>query len=199
MTEYNRVVAWVQEDVYHSISDPKRWKKAEEYLKLKKIILIDIDGVINYKASRGKYITTWDKFEWNEETLESMKLLGKQGFTFIVISTQAGIARGMIDQTKLLQIHQNMKLELCRNGIDIIDIYVCPHHWDDNCFCRKPKPGMFYQASKEYLFRLDQTFYIGDVEQDIAAAYNAGCKGILYEQGNWGIIRDQIIDSFQNF
>jgi len=60
-----------------------------------------------------------------------------------------------------------------------VNIYVCPHHWDDGCFCRKPNPGLFYQASREYLFRLDKTLFIGDDPRDCQAAWNAGCGSVF--------------------
>ena len=69
MAAQEQINAWLQHDAYHSISDPERWAKTETYLKPKNILLIDRDGVINNKAAHGKYITTWENFEWNEETL----------------------------------------------------------------------------------------------------------------------------------
>ena len=66
-------------------------------------------------------------------------------------------------------------------GIDILQVYVCPHHWEDNCDCRKPKPGMLFQASKDHLFRLDRTVFVGDDPRDLEAAEQAGCRGLFWE------------------
>ena len=55
-------------------------------------------------------------------------------------------------------------------------MYVCPHHWEDNCDCRKPKPGMLFQASKDHLFRLDRTVFVGDDPRDLEAAEQAGVE-----------------------
>jgi len=179
MAAQHQISAWIQRDGYYSISDPERWKKTEEYLSSKKIILIDRDGVINNKAPRGEYISRWEDFEWIEETREAMKHLAKEGFQFIVISNQAGVARGMVEYDELDRIHQNMKGELQKDGIEILDIYVCPHHWEEECLCRKPNPGMLFQASKEHLFRLDKTLFIGDDPRDCQTAKNAGCNSIF--------------------
>ena len=179
MVAKKKISAWIQHDHYHSISDPLRWKKTEKYLKPKKVILIDRDGVINKKAQRGEYISTWDDFEWINDTRDAMKTLANKGFKFIVISNQAGIARKMITLSELENINYNLKTELNKKGVEVLDIYICPHHWDDNCDCRKPKSGMFYQASREWLFRLDKTLFVGDDPRDCQAAYNAGCKSIL--------------------
>ena len=179
MVAYSEVSAWIQHDNYHSISDPLRWKKAEDYLSIKKIILIDRDGVINKKASKGEYISSWNQFEWISETRIAMKLLAQEGFKFIVISNQAGISRGMVSVKELEKIHNNMKEELQNDNIEILDIYICPHHWDEGCFCRKPNPGMLLQASLDWSLRLDKTLFIGDDYRDCQASYNAECKSIL--------------------
>ena len=77
-----------------------------------------------------------------------------------------------------MSINEKMKVSLDKKGIKVLGIYVCPHHWDDNCSCRKPQPGLFYQATKDWLFRLDKTVFIGDDPRDCQAAYNAGCKSL---------------------
>jgi histidinol-phosphate phosphatase family protein len=188
MSALQQISAWIQHDVYHSISDPERWEKTEQYLKPKKLLLMDRDGVINRKAPHGKYISSWEDFEWIPETYEAMKKLAKEGFQFIVISNQAGIARGMIDPNELERIHINMRKELKKDGVEILDIYVCPHHWDEGCSCRKPNPGMLYQASKEYLLRLDKILFIGDDPRDCQTAEKAGCVSIFV--GEYTELRD---------
>ena len=179
MASQQQISAWIQYDQYYSISDPERWKKTEEYLKPKKIILIDRDGVINQKAPQGEYISKWEDFKWIPETRSAMKLLAQKGFTFIVISNQAGVARGMVNTNHLERIHHKMKGELKSDNIEILDIYICPHHWNDGCDCRKPNPGMLFQASNDHLFRLDQTLFIGDDSRDCQAAERAGCNSIF--------------------
>jgi D-glycero-D-manno-heptose 1,7-bisphosphate phosphatase len=179
MVASSEVSAWIQYDNYHSISDPKRWSVTEKYLSIKKIILIDRDGVINKKAPKGEYISSWSEFEWVSDTRSAMKLLAQKGFKFIVISNQAGIARRMVNLSELDKIHSNMKQELLNDGIEILDIYICPHHWNKGCYCRKPSPGMFHKASRDWLIRLDKTLFIGDDHRDCQASYNAGCKSIL--------------------
>ena len=184
MAVQHQISAWIQRDAYHSISDPGRWKKTEEYLKSKKIILIDRDGVINKKAPKGEYIRTWEEFEWIEDTVQAMKKLAQQGHSFIVITNQAGIARNMVSEKELTRMHQLMISELKVKGIKILDIYVCPHHWDDDCECRKPKAGLFYRIAKEYFLRMDKTLYIGDDVRDCEAAYNAECGSVLIVSDN---------------
>lgn len=179
MVAKQKISAWIQHDAYHSISDQERWKKAEEYLKLKKILLIDRDGVINRKAPQGEYISNWEKFEWIVESRKAMRELARDGFEYIIITNQAGVARGMVKMEEINRIHRNMIDIFREDGIRILDVYVCPHHWNEGCFCRKPSPGMLLQASREHLFRLDKTIFIGDDSRDCQTAWNAGCRSIF--------------------
>jgi len=166
-------------DAYHSVSDPDRLKLTEEYLKPKKILMIDRDGVINEKAPRGEYVASWNEFSFLRENVRGMKKLSEAGYSFIVISNQAGIARGMVSKDAVDAINQRMKQVLEEEGVPILGVYVCPHHWEENCLCRKPQPGLFFQASREWLFRLDKSCFVGDDPRDCQAAYRAGC-GCIY-------------------
>lgn len=169
----------VTRDPYHSISDPERWARAAAYLAPKRVLLIDRDGTINQRAPRGEYITNWEQFRWIDETVDGMRQLAAAGFRFIVLSNQAGIARGAVAATVVEEMHRRMVAELKVQGIDVIAVYVCPHHWDDSCDCRKPAPGMFFKASAEHLVRMDRTVYVGDDPRDALAAFNAECASIL--------------------
>ena len=131
------------------------------------------------KTIRSFPISSWNKFEWIPDTRIAMKALAQEGFKFIIISNQAGIARGMINLKELEKIHSNMREELLNDDIEILDIYICPHHWNQGCYCRKPSPGMLLKASRDWLLRLDKTLFIGDDYRDCQASYNAGCKSIL--------------------
>lgn len=177
--QQSKIAGLIVRDPYHSISDVKRLQLMCEYLKPKKILLVDRDGTMNKKAPQGEYITNWNKFEWISETRQALKDLAKEGFQFIVITNQAGIARKMISQNDLEKIHQNMIAELAAEGVDVLKVYMSPHHWEENSFMRKPQPGMFFQAAKEYNLRMDRCLYIGDDERDCQAAVNAGC-GMVY-------------------
>jgi histidinol-phosphate phosphatase family protein len=179
LVEKKQIAGLVIKDPYHSISDIERLELIREYLKPKNIILIDRDGVINVKAPQGEYIRTWGEFEWIEDTVQVMKKLAQQGYSFIVITNQAGIARNMVSEKELTRMHQLMISELKSEGVIVLDIYVCPHHWDDNCVCRKPQAGLFYRIAKEHLLRMDKTLYIGDDVRDCEAAYNAECGSVL--------------------
>ncbi|MDQ3068394.1 MAG: HAD-IIIA family hydrolase [Acidobacteriota bacterium] len=179
LAEEKALAGFVQADPYHSISDLDRLRETERYLAHKRILLIDRDGTINARAPRAEYVTSWDQFHWVAPTVDAMRQLAAEGFRFIVLSNQAGIARGMQKASEVEALNARMREELARQGIDIVAVYVCPHHWDDGCECRKPSPGMFFQASADHQLRLNRTIYVGDDPRDSIAAYNAGCVGVL--------------------
>lgn len=185
LAQLQRIAGLIVSDPYHSISDPERLILMGEYLRPKRILLIDRDGTINEKAPRGEYITNWNQFKWVPQTRAALMELATAGFKFIVITNQAGIARKMIDPDALDEIHQRMTEELAEDGIDVLRVFMSPHHWDEKSFMRKPAPGMFFQAAKEFCLRMDRCLYIGDDERDCEAAWNAGC-GIVYltDEGN---------------
>jgi histidinol-phosphate phosphatase family protein len=177
-------------DPYHSISDPTRLKLMTDYLSYKKILLIDRDGTVNTKAPKGKYISNINEFKWIIETRQAMKKLAEEGFKFIVITNQAGIARGMIDSIELEKIHKTMIGNLASEGIEVLEVYCCPDHWDSKSLMRKPAPGMFFKVAKDYKLRMDRCFYVGDDERDIHAAYNAGCGMIFLSEKELDISKD---------
>lgn len=179
LAQLQRLSGLVVHDAYHSISDPDRLNLMSEYLRPKKILLIDRDGTINNKAANGEYITKWEEFSWIPETRRAMEKLSKKGFKFIIITNQAGISRQKIASVELENIHKKMIDELNAIGIEVLKVYMCPDHWNDNSFMRKPAPGMFFQAAKDFNLRLDHCLYVGDDERDCLAATNAGC-GMVY-------------------
>ena len=107
-----------------------------------------------------------------------MKNLSKKNYQFIIITNQAGVALKKVSLKKLSTINKNIINFLKKKSINILDLFYCPHHWNDGCNCRKPLPGMFFYASKKYNIDLSKTIYIGDDIRDMEAANNANCKGI---------------------
>jgi histidinol-phosphate phosphatase family protein len=190
--EQQKIAGLIVHDSYHSISDPERLDLMSAYLKPKKILLLDRDGTINEKALKGEYISDWTQFKWVSQTREALVKLAAKGFKFIVITNQAGIARKMIEPEALEFIHQRMVQELAGDGVEVLKVFMSPHHWDENSFMRKPAPGMFFQAAEEFNLRMDRCLYVGDDERDCAAAWNAGC-GMVY------LIDDMKIPILQNY
>jgi len=144
-------------------------------IKKKKAVFLDRDGVINKEKN---FVTSWEEFEFIDGIFENIKKLNKAGFLVIVVTNQSGISRGFYTEETLKEIHDKMIKIMENNGAHIDDIFYCPHY-DDNCSCRKPNPGMILEAAKKYNIDLSKSWVIGDSERDIEAGRRAGCKTIL--------------------
>lgn len=179
LVEARKVSAVILKTGYESISDPQRLVKAEAYLKHHKILLLDRDGTLNVKPQRGAYVNSVDEFKWIESSQDALKILGQKGFSFIIISNQAGVSTGATKIEDLNEIHDHIRAEFLRLGLPLLDIYVCTEHWSSESEFRKPNPGMFFAAANDHNFRLDHTIYAGDDVRDGFAAENAGCKFVL--------------------
>jgi D-glycero-D-manno-heptose 1,7-bisphosphate phosphatase len=103
-------------------------------------------------------------------------MLAQAGYRVIIASNQAGIARGAMTEEDLEAVHAKMRGEAEQAGGRIDAIYHCPHGWDEGCECRKPRPGMLFQAQREHHLDLTRTYFIGDDERDAEAASAAGCR-----------------------
>jgi len=179
-----QLAGYLTDHRYYSIGKIERLPITEKFLKPKKVIFLDRDGAINKKPPKADYIKNWNEFEFLPGSIEAISLLTKDGYDIYLISNQAGIARGMITENDLKEIHEKMKKELDRHGAKISGIYYCPHGWDEGCECRKPKPGMFFQAEREHHINLTKAIFIGDDERDLQAGNAAGCKTILVNPEN---------------
>ena len=179
LTAAGEVRANVVSHPYFSVSDPQRLERTRQALSRRRVLLLDRDGVINVKAPTGEYVSRFEDFEPIMGNWRALAKLAEQGFSFIIISNQAGVARGMIDPADLDYLHGRMLKDMQDLGLNVLGIYVCPHHWDDNCCCRKPLPGMFNLAADEHSFLLADVIYVGDDVRDEAAALAAGCTSVL--------------------
>ncbi len=179
-----QIAGYLTDHKYYSIGKIKRLPITEQFLKLKKVIFLDRDGVINKKPPKADYVKNWDEFEFLPGAVESLKILTQNGYEIYIISNQAGIARGMMTEGDLKEIHEKMKKKLENHGAKVSGIYYCPHGWDEECECRKPKPGMFFQAAREYHIDLPKAVFIGDDERDLQAGNAADCPTILFNPEN---------------
>ncbi len=138
-----------------------------------KAVFLDRDGTI---ARDVPYCSRPEDFELLPGAAEGIKLLNEHGFKVVVVTNQSGIARGYFTEGMLARIHDKMQKELAKHGAHVDAIYYCPHHPDDNCDCRKPKPKMLFQAAIDLDIELGESYVIGDGEMDVELARQAGCK-----------------------
>ena len=145
-------------------------------------IILDRDGVINYDSV--EYIKSPEEWVAIPGSLEAIAHLNRAGFHVLIATNQSGVGRGYYDLATLDEIHEKLTHELATVGGCIDAIFFCPHQPDDACDCRKPKPGMLFQAQEKFNLNLNQLYFIGDSHADMQAALNAGCKPLLVMTGN---------------
>ena len=160
---------------YYSVGKTERLPLTEAFLRRSPTVFLDRDGVLNKKAPKACYVKSWDEWDWLPGAKEAVGRLSKAGYRLMLITNQAGIARGRMTLGDLEDIHAAMREDLEETGGRIQDIYFCPHGWDEGCECRKPGIGMFLQAQREHHLDLSRCLYVGDDERDAIAAEKAGC------------------------
>jgi len=131
---------------------------------------------------RPEDVRSWDDWVWLPGAKEALRLFKDAGYRVILVSNQAGIARGVMTEAALAEVHEHMKAEARAAGGDIDAVFHCPHGWNEGCECRKPKPGMLFQAQHAFQLDLTRTWFIGDDERDSEAARAAGCPSILVDE-----------------
>ena len=144
---------------------------------MNKAVFLDRDGIIN--VERKDYVKTVEEFVLIEGIFDAIKIINEKGYLVIIITNQSVINRGIIDIQKLKEIHEYFLKQATKNNAKIDGIYFCPHKPDENCECRKPKPGMILRALKDFQIDVKKSVMFGDSDKDIEAAKKAGCKGVL--------------------
>ena len=184
LVKNKRLSAYLTDQKYYSIGDLKRAQLLAKFISDKKVVFLDRDGVINKKPPKAEYVKNWNEFEFLPGAIEAIKLLTDKGYKIFIISNQPGIARGALSKKDIDYIHKKMALVFKNNGGEIDGIYICPHGWDEGCNCRKPKPGLLLQASREHLIDLTNAIFIGDDKRDIEAGHVVGCKTLFIDGRN---------------
>jgi len=117
--------------------------------------------------------------------LDALKFIQDQGYKIIVVTNQSGIGRGLYTENQFAQLNNWMQKIFQKNKIDVLDVFYCPHTPEDNCSCRKPKPGLFLLAEKKFQSDMSASWSVGDKETDITAARSAGIRNtVLVRSGH---------------
>lgn len=144
-------------------------------------IFLDRDGVIN--ENREDYVKSWSEFRFLPGSREAIAQLTQAGHRIVVCTNQACVARGSVSMETVDEIHHRMKASISEVGGKIERIYYCPHGKNEDCACRKPRPGMLLQARDELGIDMHDAVFIGDSITDIRAGLAAGIHGMLVLSG----------------
>lgn len=156
-------------------------------------VFLDRDGTINEEMG---YINHLDRFVLLPRTTKAIRLFNKLGLKVIVVTNQAGLAKGYFDEELLNQVHHKMERLLAKGGAHLDGIYYCPHHpeavqeeYRKNCDCRKPNIGLIKWAAQEHGVDPRRSYMVGDKIEDVEFGKRAGAKGIMvltgYGRGQW--------------
>jgi len=150
-------------------------------------VFLDRDGTI---VREVEYLRSPQELRLLPRAGEAIRRLNEAGFAVIVVTNQSGIARGLLTEDDLEEIHTVLRRRLARRGARLEAIYWCPHHpeaplleYRRRCRCRKPSPGMLLRAGRELDLDLAQCYAIGDGERDVEAGQRAGCRTVLVRTG----------------
>lgn len=168
---------------YYSVGSHERLPLTEAFLARRPAIFLDRDGTLNRRMPPGDYVRSWEQWEWLPGALTALARLSRAGYRIIIVTNQAGIARGALTAETLAGIHERMAAEAEAHGARIDDVLFCPHGWHDGCGCRKPAPGLLFEAQRRFHLDLSRTPLIGDDERDGQAAAAAGCPYHVLNEG----------------
>ena len=146
-----------------------------------KLIILDRDGTIN--SDSDDFVKTPDEWLPLPGALEAIARLNHAGWRVVLASNQSGLGRGLFDVTALNAMHAKMNKLLAARGGRIDAVFYCPHTAEDDCACRKPRPGLFEQIGSRFGVPLAGVPAVGDAVRDAVASAAAGCEPHLVLTG----------------
>jgi D-glycero-D-manno-heptose 1,7-bisphosphate phosphatase len=129
------------------------------------------------------YLNEIGRFRMFPFTAAAIGRLNEARLPVIVVTNQSGVGRGFFPESLVRTVHELMIQHLVEHGARVDGVYYCPHTSEDDCECRKPKPGMLAQAAREHCLDLRRSVLVGDRYGDVEAAHNAGARGVLVRTG----------------
>lgn len=155
-----------------------RGRGSASYPSSRAAIFIDRDGVIN--QWRQNHVLDWRQFVFTPGIVEALRDVMALDLPLIVISNQSAVGRGLMSLADLEFITRSLDSHLAASGVRIAGYYYCVHAVEDNCGCRKPKPGLLHKAAEDFGLDLARCVFVGDAATDIDAALAAGCQPVLF-------------------
>jgi len=173
-------------------------------------VFLDRDGTVSEEVGYVNHLSRFKLFPW---TAEAIKKLNEAQIKAILVTNQAGVARGYFTEDLIGEVHNKLVNDLAKTGAYLDAIYYCPHHpsagqppYRANCECRKPKPGLLYKAADEHNIDLSSSFMVGDKYTDVELGQRIDVKGVMvmtgygigeyeYQRQNWPQMPDKIAEN----
>lgn len=170
-------------------------------------VFLDRDGTVSEEVGYVNHLT---RFRLLPGTIEAIKRFNQAGLKTILVTNQAGVARGYFKEELIWQVHEDLETQLKAAGAYLDGIYYCPHHpsagvppYRTQCECRKPKPGLLRQAAQAHDIDLTRSFMVGDKYTDMELAQVVGAKGVMvmtgyglgeyeYQRASWPKLPDKL-------
>lgn len=144
-------------------------------------IFLDRDGVLN--ENRLDHVKGWAEFRFIPGVLQALRDLMRLNAPIFVVSNQAAINRRLVSRATVDDIHRRMIAQVRRAGADIRAVLYCPHEPSEGCACRKPAPGLIFEAAARFDIDLGRSVLVGDAWTDIVAGQRADCRTVLVRTG----------------
>jgi D-glycero-D-manno-heptose 1,7-bisphosphate phosphatase len=156
-------------------------------------IILDRDGVII--ENRDNYVRSWDDVDVYPQALHALAIASHSSYKIVIITNQAGVGKGIISLQTAAEINQRLVQIIEKAGGRVDGLYMCPHAPQDQCECRKPRPGMILQAERELSLDLSRSWMIGDALSDLQAGRAAGVGHIALVKTGRGAQQAQLPES----
>ncbi|HJM56943.1 MAG: D,D-heptose 1,7-bisphosphate phosphatase [Planctomycetes bacterium] len=155
---------------------------------MNRAVFLDRDGTLNREVN---YLADPAQLELLPGVAEGLSRLAREQWLLCVVTNQSGVARGLVSEEALAEIHGRLREMLASEGAHLDWIGHCPHHPEHGppdlrraCDCRKPEPGLLLRAAAELDIDLTRSWMVGDSARDLEAGRSAGCRSILVGTGN---------------
>ncbi len=159
----------------------RRWEPQTQLNGSRPAIFMDRDGVIN--ENKDDYVKSWEEFTFLPGVFEPLKKLANDDHALVIISNQSAIGRGIVTLGEVEEINDRMLEVIGAVGGRVDGVYYCPHRPDEDCDCRKPRPGLILRAAQQLGLDLTRSIIIGDAVSDVEAAQEVGCASIFVLTG----------------
>ncbi len=180
---------------------------------MRRAVFMDRDGTVSDEVGYLNHVSRLRVYPWSASAIRA---LNDAGLLAVLVTNQAGVARGYFPETMILDVHARLVEELAAQGATLDAIYYCPHHptageppYRADCGCRKPRPGMLLQAAAEHDIDLASSYVVGDKYSDVRLAHAVGASGVLvmtgygrgeyeYERETWPRAPEHVAESLED-